>query len=126
MADTKVEQMSVSVAKDPSMMTGAIPTKEWMEVPAVFKPGNYCYPGKPEMAAYLGKNLPGKFGESREWKPEDEDWKLPENWKEIIIQGRCLRRQVPLLPGYRRPQEHAGAAGRTFALGVSQRVHQGR
>jgi heterodisulfide reductase subunit C len=87
MADTKVKQMSVSVAKDPSLMTGAIPTKDWMDVPAVFKPGNYCYPGKKDIVAYHDKNLPGLFGEPREWKPEDEDWKLPENWKEIIIQG---------------------------------------
>ena len=36
MADTKVEQMSVSVAKDPSLMTGAIPKKDWMDTPAVF------------------------------------------------------------------------------------------
>jgi hypothetical protein len=28
MADTKVEQMSVNVVKEPSMMTGAIPRKE--------------------------------------------------------------------------------------------------
>ena len=87
MADTKVEQMSVSVAKDPSLMTGAIPTKEWMDVPAVFKAGNYCYPGKKDIVAYHDKNLPGLFGEPRDWKVEDEDWKLPENWKEIIIQG---------------------------------------
>ncbi len=87
MADTKVEKMSVSVAQDPSLMTGAIPTKDWMDVPVVFKPGNYCYPAKPEMVAYHSKSLPGKFGPVREWKVEDEDWKLPENWKEIIIQG---------------------------------------
>jgi len=88
MADTKVEQMSVSVAKDPSLMTGAVPKKDWMDVPAVFKPGNYCYPGKKDIVEYLDKNLPGKlFGEPREWKVEEDDWKLPENWKEIIIQG---------------------------------------
>jgi len=88
MADTKVEQMSVSVAKDPSLMTGAIPKKDWMDVPAVFKPGNYCYPGKKDIVAYHDKNLPGGlFGEPREWKVEDDDWLLPDNWKEIIIQG---------------------------------------
>ena len=87
MADTKVEQMSVKVVKDPSLMTGAIPVKDWMDVPAVFKPGNYCYPGKPSIMEYHNKNLPGIFGESREWKVEDDDWKLPDNWKEIIING---------------------------------------
>ena len=46
MADTKVEQMSVNVVKEPSMMTGAIPRKDWMDMPVTFKPGNYCYPAK--------------------------------------------------------------------------------
>ncbi len=87
MADTKVEQMSVSVAKGPSMMTGAIPKKDWMDTPAVFKPGNYCYPGKPSIVEYHSKSLPGLFGEPREWDPESDDWKLPDNWKDIIIQG---------------------------------------
>jgi nitrate reductase gamma subunit len=36
---------------------------------------------------------------------------------------RRLRRQVPLFHRYRRPQEHAGAAGRTAALGLPQRFH---
>ncbi len=89
MADTKLEQMSDSVAKDPSMMTGAIPKKDWMDTPAIFKPGNYCYPAKPEMVEYLDKALGGKglFGEPRKWDVESDDWKLPENWKDIIIQG---------------------------------------
>lgn len=89
MANTKLEQMSESVAKDPSLMTGAIPKKDWMDTPAIFKPGNYCYPAKPEMVEYLDKNLGGKglFGEPREWDVESDDWKLPEDWKDIIIQG---------------------------------------
>lgn len=89
MADTKLEQMSDSVAKDPSLMTGAVPKKDWMDTPAIFKPGNYCYPAKPEMVEYLDKALGNKglFGEPRDWDIESDDWKLPENWKEIIIQG---------------------------------------
>ncbi|MEN8135832.1 MAG: sulfate reduction electron transfer complex DsrMKJOP subunit DsrK [Thermodesulfobacteriota bacterium] len=89
MADTKLEQMSESVAKDPSLMTGAVPKKDWMDTPAIFKPGNYCYPAKKDMVEYLDKALGGKglFGEPRDWDIESDDWKLPENWKEIIIQG---------------------------------------
>jgi len=68
-------------------MTGAIPKKDWMDVPAVFKPGNYCYPAKPSMVEYLSKSLPGKFGQPREWKVESDDWKLPENWQKIILDG---------------------------------------
>ena len=93
--------------------------------------GAWNYAASPEALEYLGLPNP------REWSPADDDWKLPENWKEIITTGikerldkfrsfknlhgllcpvRRLRRQVPLLPGYRRSQEHAGAAGRAVAL----------
>ena len=26
-----------------------------------------------------------------EWRPADEDWKLPENWKEILLEGIAER-----------------------------------
>ncbi len=88
MADMKADKLGVSVARDPSMMTGAVPTKEWMDVEAIFKPGNYCYQGKTEIVDYLGKALPeGVFGPAREWDIESDDWNLPDNWKEIIIKG---------------------------------------
>ncbi len=87
MADPKPDVLGVSVARDPSLMTGAVPSKEWMDVPAVFKPGNYCYPGKKSIVEYHSKNFPGLFGEPREWEVESDDWKLPDNWKEIIING---------------------------------------
>ena len=87
MADTKVDVMKEKVVKEPSLMTGAIPTKDWMDVPAVFKPGNYCYPGKKSIMEYIGKAIPGKFGEPREWDIESDDWKLPKNWIEIILNG---------------------------------------
>jgi Fe-S oxidoreductase len=87
MADTKVDVMKEKVVKEPSLMTGAIPTKDWMDVPAVFKPGNFCYPGKKSIMEYIGKAIPGKFGEPREWDIESDDWKLPKNWIEIILNG---------------------------------------
>jgi len=45
MADTKVDQMSVNVVKEPSMMTGAIPGKDWMDTTVTFKPGVRCAAG---------------------------------------------------------------------------------
>lgn len=87
MADTKVAQMKEKVVKEPSLMTGAVPAKDWWDVEAVFKPGNYCYPAKKSIVEYHNKNLPGVFGEPREWDPESDDWKLPENWQEIILNG---------------------------------------
>ncbi len=71
----------------PSLATGAIPTTDWMDIPVVFKPGNYAYPAKSEKVAYLNSQSGLHFPNAREWSPEDEDWKLPEDWKEIILKG---------------------------------------
>lgn len=87
MAVVKIDKLARSVAEGPSLMTGAYPTKDWMEVPAVFKPGNYAYPTKPEKLEYLDSQKGVSFPNAREWNPEDDDWKLPDNWKEIILQG---------------------------------------
>jgi len=87
MADTKAAEMKVKVVTEPSLMTGAIPTRDWWDVEAIFKPGNYCYPAKKSIVEYHGKNLPGLFGEPRDWDVESDDWLLPENWQEIIING---------------------------------------
>jgi Fe-S oxidoreductase len=68
-------------------MTGAYPTRDWMEMPVKFKPGNFAYPGKVDIVNYLNKQSGLHFPNAREWSPVDEDWKLPENWKEIIMNG---------------------------------------
>ncbi|MEW6428647.1 MAG: sulfate reduction electron transfer complex DsrMKJOP subunit DsrK [Thermodesulfobacteriota bacterium] len=86
MADTKVNVMKELVVKEPSLMTGAIPTADWMDVPAVFKPGNYCYPAKKSIVEYHNKGLSGLWGVPREWEIEG-DWQLPDNWEEIILNG---------------------------------------
>ena len=88
MADPKADQLGVSVAKDPSMMTGAVPSTDWMDTPVKFRSGNFCYPAKQSIHAYHQKSLPQVFGGTpREFSFEDQDWKLPENWKEIILNG---------------------------------------
>ena len=79
MAVVKVDKLAQSVAQGPSLMTGAYPNKPWMEVPAVFKPGNFAYPTKAEKLEYLNSQQGVSFPNAREWSPEDEDWKLPEN-----------------------------------------------
>ena len=87
MALVKLEQLAKSVVQGPSMSTGAVPVKDWMDVPAIFKPGNYAYPAKVEKVEYLNSQKGLSFPNAREWSPEDDDWKLPENWKEIILEG---------------------------------------
>ncbi|MBG0775113.1 MAG: (Fe-S)-binding protein [Desulfovibrionaceae bacterium] len=58
-----------------------MPQQRWMDHKPVFREGNFCYPAKPEVIEQIG------FPNPRVWSPADEDWKLPENWFEIIHQG---------------------------------------
>ncbi len=57
------------------------PKKSWMEPAVKFRKGTYCYSAPPKHLEYLGLPNP------RQWQPYEEDWKLPENWKEIILEG---------------------------------------
>jgi len=57
------------------------PTKSWMEPTVKFRKGTYCYSAVPKHQKYLDLPYP------REWNPAEEDWKLPEHWKEIILKG---------------------------------------
>jgi len=87
MSVPKLEQLSKSVVQGPSMATGAVPSADWADIPVVFRPGNYAYPAKQDKVEYLNSQKGLHFPNAREWSPEDDDWKLPENWKEIIING---------------------------------------
>ena len=57
------------------------PSSGWMDTPANIRKGMYCYASNPKSVEYLG--LPN----ARAWNPLEDDWELPENWKEIIHQG---------------------------------------
>jgi Fe-S oxidoreductase len=57
------------------------PKTDWMDTPNDFKPGRWAYPGKIDVIKRI------HFPNPREWSPGDADWKLPENWKEIIFNG---------------------------------------
>ena len=71
----------------PSLATGAIPTRDWMDIPVAFKPGNYAYVAKKDKVEYLNSQSGLSFPNARQWSPEDDDWKLPEDWKETILKG---------------------------------------
>lgn len=60
----------------------ALPLFEgWMDKPVELKEGIYCYGAK-------GKNLAAvNMPNARDWNPREEDWKLPEDWEDIIMQG---------------------------------------
>ncbi len=57
------------------------PRTSWMKTPVDFRPGTWIYPTKAKHLEYLGMPNP------REWSPTDDDWKLPDNWQEIIFNG---------------------------------------
>ena len=46
-----------------------------------FRPGTWNYPANPKKAETVDLPYP------HDWNPTDLDWKLPENWKEIILKG---------------------------------------
>jgi Fe-S oxidoreductase len=76
MADVPKAEELVQINHSPSMFD-----KGWMNTPTVIREGIACYAGKPKDLEYVGMPNP------REWNPLEEDWKLPENWKEIVLDG---------------------------------------
>jgi len=57
------------------------PKTNWMDVPLEIKPSRYCYAAGPASLEYVSMPNP------RDWNPLEDDWKLPDNWKEIVING---------------------------------------
>jgi Fe-S oxidoreductase len=55
--------------------------KGWMDTPVDIRKGIACYASNPKSVEYVGLPYP------RQWSCFDEDWQLPENWKEIISKG---------------------------------------
>ena len=63
------------------------PKTDWMDTPSVIKEGMFCHGAKPKSLDIIS------FPNGRDWKPLDPDWKLPENWKEILLTGIAERLQ---------------------------------
>ena len=61
------------------------PQTDWMDTPVNIRKGMYCYAANPKSVAYTHLPFP------HQWNPMDEDWKLPENWKEILHEGFKVR-----------------------------------
>ncbi len=62
-----------------------MPKTDWMDTPVVIKEGMFCHGSKPKSLEIVG------FPNPRDWRPADADWKLPENWKQIILEGIAER-----------------------------------
>jgi Fe-S oxidoreductase len=55
--------------------------KSWLDPKVEFHKGVFCYSAGAKHLRYL--DLPNP----RDWQPFDDDWKLPSNWKQIILDG---------------------------------------
>ena len=57
------------------------PRRDWRDPTVLFRKGVFCYAAGAKHLEYLGLPNP------RKWQPSDPDWKLPPNWKAIILEG---------------------------------------
>jgi ferredoxin len=57
------------------------PSGDWRDPKVEFRKGVFCYSAQPKNVEYLGMANP------RSWEPTDSDWKLPSDWKAIILEG---------------------------------------
>jgi Fe-S oxidoreductase len=64
-----------------SKLSYSRPGTGWMDTPVNIRKGMYSYAANPKSLETLG------FPYARQWNPTDEDWKLPENWQEILHKG---------------------------------------
>ncbi len=55
--------------------------KGWMDPHVDFRRGTWNYAAVAETLRYLDQPNP------RKWSPVDDDWKLPEGWEKIILEG---------------------------------------
>ncbi len=57
------------------------PERDWLDPAVEFRRGTFCYSAAPRHLEYLGLPNP------RSWQPFEEDWKLPPDWRRIILEG---------------------------------------
>ena len=73
--------MAVQKPEELSKISYKPPKKSWMDTPAELRKGMFCWGNKEKSLKTVG------FPNVRAWSVADEDWKLPENWKEIFLEG---------------------------------------
>ena len=57
------------------------PKTEWTETPVEIREHMFCHAAKVKDLEAV------EFPNVHDWRPQDEDWKLPANWENIILQG---------------------------------------
>jgi len=75
--------MATKTPEELLQITYRPPARDWRDPHVDFeaRKGTWSYPGAAKNLQYMG------FPNPRAWSPTDADWKLPENWKEIIQKG---------------------------------------
>jgi Fe-S oxidoreductase len=63
-----------------SKLDYAPPKTGWMDTPVEIREHMFCHAAKPKELDAVG------FPNAREWRPADEDWKLPENWERLLLE----------------------------------------
>ena len=63
-----------------SKLDYAPPKTGWMDTPVEIREHMFCHAAKPKELDTVG------FPNAREWRPADEDWKLPENWERLLLE----------------------------------------
>ncbi|MDH5767404.1 MAG: (Fe-S)-binding protein [Nitrospirota bacterium] len=73
--------MAIPKPEELSKINYKPPQTGWIDTPVEIKPGMFCNASKPKTLQAVD------FPNPRTWSVKDEDWKLPENWQEIILEG---------------------------------------
>jgi Fe-S oxidoreductase len=76
--------MAKGTPKPTELLTGLSykpPEKGWMDVKPDFRPGTYLNAANPKWMEWID------YPFQRQWNTPDEDWQLPKDYKEIILQG---------------------------------------
>ena len=58
-----------------------VPNARWIDNPVEFRKGTYNHGAVPDSIKYIEQPNP------RKWQPYEDDWQLPNNWKEIVFEG---------------------------------------
>jgi len=62
------------------------PKVNWIDNPVEFRKGTYNHAAVPDSIEYINQPNP------RKWQPYEEDWKLPQDWQRIVMEG--LRERI--------------------------------
>ncbi len=69
----------VPKADELAKVTHTPPKTPWTELPVELKPGRFCYGAKAKNWEIVDLPFP------KDWNPADEEWPLPDQWKDITL-----------------------------------------